>query len=88
MRIIDAGWKIAGLELMIAIWAMKRRRLRKADLGRGIRPAVELLGKMLPIGREGDTIFDIAPLIAELQSGALLDRALTESGEKVDLGLD
>jgi hypothetical protein len=43
---------------------------------------------MLPIGREGDTIFDISPLIAELQTGALLDRALTESGEKVDLGLD
>ncbi|MGE4253358.1 MAG: aromatic amino acid lyase [Parvibaculaceae bacterium] len=88
MRVIDAGWKIAGLELMIAVWAMKRRRLRKADLGKGIRPAVEILGDMLPIGREGDTIFDIAPLIAELQSGALLDRALTEAQEKVDLALD
>jgi len=87
MRVIDAGWKIAGLELMIAIWAMKRRRLRKADLGRGIRPAVEILGDMLPIGREGDTIFDIAPLIAELQSGALLDSVLTEARDKVDLAL-
>ncbi len=88
MRVVDAGWKIAGLELMIALWAMKRRRLRKADLGRGIRPAMEILGEMLPIGREGDTIFDIAPLIAELQSGPLLDRALTEAGERIDLVLN
>jgi hypothetical protein len=73
---------------MIGVWAMKRRRLRKADLGRGIRPAVDILGDMLPIGREGDGIFDIAPLIAELQSGNLLDRALTESREKVDLDLE
>lgn len=87
MRVVDAGWKIAGLELMIALWAMKRRRLRKADLGRGIRPAMEILGEMLPIGREGDAIFDIAPLIAELQSGPLLDRALTEAGERIDLVL-
>lgn len=88
MRVVDAGWKIAGLELMIALWAMKRRRLRKADLGRGIRPAMEIMGEMLPIGREGDTIFDIAPLIAELQSGPLLDRALTEAGERIDLVLN
>lgn len=87
MRVIDAGWKIAGLELMIALWAMKRRRLRKADLGRGIRPAMEIIGEMLPIGREGEAIFDIAPLIAELQSGPLLDRALTEAGERIDLVL-
>ncbi|MGE3873198.1 MAG: hypothetical protein AB7F74_09590, partial [Parvibaculaceae bacterium] len=84
----DAGWKIAGLELMIAVWAMKRRRLRKAELGRGIRPAIDTLGEMLPIGREGDAIFDIAPLIAELQSGDLLDRSLTAAGEKVDPGLE
>ena len=43
---------------------------------------------MLPIGREGEAIFDIAPFIAELQSGGLLDRTLTEAGEKVDLGLE
>lgn len=88
MRVIDAAWKIAGLELMIAVWAMKRRRLQASDLGRGIRPAFEILGAMLPIGREGDAIFDIAPLIAELQSGGLLDRVLTESAEKIDLALD
>ncbi len=88
MRVIDAGWKIAGLELMIAVWAMKRRRLNKENLGRGIRPAFQIIGKMMPIGREGETIFDIAPLIAELQSGDLLDRALTEAQETVDLGLE
>lgn len=88
IRVVDAGWKIAGLELMIALWAMKRRRLRKADLGRGIRPAMDIMGEMLPIGREGDAIFDIAPLIAELQSGALLERVLTEAGERIDLALD
>jgi histidine ammonia-lyase len=88
MRVIDAGWKIAGLELMIAIWAMKRRRLNKDDLGRGIRPAFEIIGQMLPIGREGETVFDIAPVIAELQSGDLLDRTLTEAQETVDLGLE
>ena len=87
MRVIDAGWKIAGLELMIAIWAIKRRRLDTVELGRGIRPAVDILATMLPIGREGDKIFDIAPLIAELQSGGLLDHALTEAGETVDLAL-
>jgi histidine ammonia-lyase len=88
MRVIDAGWKIAGLELMIAIWAMKRRRLNKDDLGRGIRPAFETIGQMLPIGREGEAVFDIAPVIAELQSGDLLDRSLTEARETIDLGLD
>src|SRR5262249_62036558 len=88
MRVIDAGWKIAGLELMIAVWAVKRRRLRKADLGKGIRPALELIGQMLPIGREGEVVFDIAPVIAELQSGDLLDRTLTEAQETVDPGLE
>ena len=57
IRVIDAGWKIAGLELMIAVWAMTRRRLEASDLGLGIRPAFETLGAMLPIGREGDAIF-------------------------------
>ena len=88
MRVIDAGWKIAGLELMIAVWAMKRRRLEAVDLGKGIRPAFEILGALLPIGREGDAIFDIAPLISELQSGGLLERTLTEAREKIDLALD
>jgi histidine ammonia-lyase len=88
MRVIDAGWKIAGLELMIAVWAMKRRRLTAAKLGKGIRPAFEILGALLPIGREGDAIFDIAPLISELQSGGLLYRTLTEAHEKIELALD
>jgi histidine ammonia-lyase len=51
MRIIDAGWKIAGLELMIAVWAIKRRRLGTADLGKGIRPAVEILGRISSTSR-------------------------------------
>ena len=67
---------------------MKRRRLAAADLGQGIQPAFEILSALLPIGREGDAIFDIAPLIAELQSGGLLDRTLTEAREKIDLALD
>lgn len=69
-RQIDAGFKIATLEAIIAIWAINRRGLRAEDLGMGLRPSFERLLPALPVGQEGKTVFDIAPLVALIRQEA------------------
>lgn len=75
-RLIDAGWKVAAIELMVAVWAMYRRRLEPARIGRGLRPLYERLLPLLPIGREGQEVFDIAPFVAAVREGSLVEDCL------------
>jgi histidine ammonia-lyase len=75
-RVVDAGWKIAAIELGVAVWAMLRRRLDRDALGAGVRPACDRIGPLLPIGREGMEVYDLAPLIDALRSGGVLEACL------------
>lgn len=78
---IEGGWKIASLEMMIGTWAVKRRDLALSDLGAGVRPVVETLAPLLPMGAEGlNGPFDISPVIELFKSGGLLESAYRASG--------
>jgi histidine ammonia-lyase len=73
---IDACWKIVCLEIMIGTWAIKRRGIPFADLGAGVRPVVETLVPLLPIGLEGTNgPYDIDPVLQRLKAGGLMEEA-------------
>jgi len=63
-------WNVITLELATAVWAIKRRAIPISDLGSGVRPVVEALQPMLPIGSEGKKVFDLEPIVEWLQSHA------------------
>lgn len=62
-RQLDAGWKIATVELIIAVWAIHRRRIPVEELGVGVRGIYEVVRPLLPINTEGDTPFSLTPVI-------------------------
>ncbi|MEP3296525.1 MAG: aromatic amino acid lyase [Pseudoruegeria sp.] len=59
-RQIDACFKIAIIEAIVAIWAIERRGLTADDLGRGLRPLYQALLETLPLASEGEHVFDLA----------------------------
>lgn len=63
-RQIDAGFKIAALEAAIAVWAIHRRAIAPRSLGHGLRAVYNDLLGILPVGSEGQTVFDLAPVVA------------------------
>ena len=78
---IEGGWKIASLELMIGTWAVKRRDLPANGLGAGVRPIVEALAPLLPMGAEGmNGPFDISGIVDLFKSGGLLEAAYIAAG--------
>jgi histidine ammonia-lyase len=62
-RQLDAGWKIATIELIIAVWAIHRRRIVVEDLGVGVRHIYGVIRPLLPINAEGDAPFSLTPVI-------------------------
>jgi histidine ammonia-lyase len=80
-RQIEAGWKVAALEMMTGAWAVHRRGIPGTDLGSGVRIIVEDLVPRLPIGREGQgEPFDTAPVVNRIQEGGLLEEAYAGAG--------
>jgi len=62
-RQIDAVFKVAAIEAVVAIWAIHRRGLDAQSIGGPLGPMfVHLLGQ-LPIGREGKEVFDLMPIV-------------------------
>ena len=66
-RQLDAGWKIATIELIIAVWAIHRRRIPVEDLGAGVRDIYDVIRPFLPINTEGDAPFSLAPVIGAVK---------------------
>ena len=62
-RQIEACWKIVALETAVACWAIKRRGIPASDLGRGVSDLYEACVATLPIGREGEAVFDLTETI-------------------------
>jgi histidine ammonia-lyase len=61
-RQLDAAWTAVTVEAVVAVWAIARRDLPVDGLGLGLRDPWRALRPMLPIGREGEVPFDLAPL--------------------------
>ena len=75
---LEAAWTVVTLELMTAIWALKRRRIEPAQMGRGVRAAYGIIAPKLPIGVEGEAIFDLGPFVELVRNGELLKVAFAE----------
>lgn len=61
-RQIDACWKIIAIEIAVAVWAINRRGISPDRLGRSTRAAYAACIDVLPIGREGQEVYDLSPL--------------------------
>jgi histidine ammonia-lyase len=61
-RQLDAAWSAVAVEAAVAVWAIARRDLPVDGLGRGLRDPWRALRPLLPIGREGEAPFDLAPI--------------------------
>lgn len=66
-RQLDACNAVIAIETTIAVWAIERRGLCSADLGAGLRPVVDAIRPLLPIGAEGHGVFDLGTVIQQLQ---------------------
>jgi histidine ammonia-lyase len=71
--LIDAAWIVQALELTVAAWAVGRRGLETTDLGRGLRRVFAEIEPHLPIGREGDAVFDLRPIVDLVANEDLVD---------------
>jgi histidine ammonia-lyase len=67
-RQLDAAWSAVATEAAVAAWAIARRDLPVDGLGRGLRDPYLALRPLLPIGSEGETPFDLAPIEAWLRA--------------------
>ena len=68
--VIDRAWEAASLEMAIAVWAMARRRLAPAALGRwDLAGCTNLLLPLLHIGEEGTRIFNMRHIVAAVRDG-------------------
>lgn len=62
-RLIDESWKVVALELAVAVWAIDRRGIGPAILGRDVREVFDLVRPLLPIGSEGQEVFDLGGVV-------------------------
>lgn len=67
-QLLDAARLALTIEIIISVWAIKRRGLRTDALGVGLREIVELVLPMLPIGSEGYQVFSIEPVSEAIES--------------------
>lgn len=69
-RLIEAAWIVVGVEAAVGAWAIARRGIDVDDLGYHVREVYTRIRAHLPIGREGDKPFDLAPIINILKDAA------------------
>ncbi|KYQ90968.1 hypothetical protein DLAC_07852 [Tieghemostelium lacteum] len=61
-KLLDDGWKVLTIELIIAIWAINYRNIPVTSIGFGLRSLHNLVLPLLPIGKEGEKVFDTRPI--------------------------
>ena len=66
-RILDATRLALTIEIIISVWAIKRRDLSVDTLGIGVRACVDIVLPMLSIGSEGYQVFSIEPVVCALR---------------------
>ena len=70
VRSLPPAWNVLTIEIACAVWAIHRRGIPVEALGRGLRPLAGRILALLPIGREGETVFDLAPLVDAVRAAA------------------
>jgi histidine ammonia-lyase len=70
VRSLPPAWIVLTLEIACAVWAVQRRGVSLRDIGEGLQPLAREILALLPIGREGEAIFDLAPLVSAVQRAA------------------
>jgi len=70
VRSLTPAWNVVALEAACAVWAVHRRGVSLEDLGTGLRPLAERILGLLPIGREGEAIFDLGPVVEAAKAAA------------------
>jgi histidine ammonia-lyase len=75
--VIDRAWEAAALEMVIAVWAIARRRLAPEALGVGPSRVYELLLPLLCIGEEGTRIFNMRQIVAAVRDQGFVENCLS-----------
>jgi histidine ammonia-lyase len=70
VRSLVPAWNVVTLEVACAVWAVHRRGLPIETLGLGLRPLARQILTLLPIGTEGEAIFDLGSLIDAVKAAA------------------
>jgi histidine ammonia-lyase len=63
VRALVPAWNTVAIEAACAVWAIHRRSLPVQTLGEGVQSVVAGILPILPIGREGDRLFDLTPIV-------------------------
>ena len=64
------AWNTLAVEAACAVWAIHRRNIPHTHLGAALQPLAARIRPLLPIGTEGQAIFDLALIVAILQADA------------------
>jgi histidine ammonia-lyase len=70
VRSLVPAWNVVTLEVACAVWAIHRRGVPQEALGKGLRDLAGEVLALLPIGREGEAIFDLGPLVEVVKGAA------------------
>ena len=70
--VIERAWELATVELAVGTWAIARRGIPSDCLGVGVRRVHQALLPLLPIGQEGQRVFQMSPIVQLVKSGHLL----------------
>ena len=68
VRMLEPAWTVVAIEAACAVWAIHRRALDVATLGDGLKPVVERILPVLPIGTEGQKVFDLGEIVGMLKA--------------------
>lgn len=77
-RQIQACWKILAIELTVACWAIDRRRIGVEEMGEGLRDIYLAVRPELPIGHEGEAVFEVSA-VSRILKAILAQRGCTSS---------
>jgi histidine ammonia-lyase len=78
VRALLPAWNVVAIEASCAVWAIHRRSVSTEALGEGLRPLVARILPILPIGTEGQAIFDLEPIVGVMKSAFGIDRSVFE----------
>lgn len=67
-RILGSARLVFTIEIIVSVWAIQKRGLPIVTLGEGLRPYIEQIAPLLPIGKEGIDVFSIEPIVEVLLS--------------------
>lgn len=76
VRMLVPAWNVVAIEMACAVWAIHRRSLPIDTLGDGVRPLVERILPILPIGIEGQQVFDLASVVNAVKSAFGISRSV------------